>query len=136
MEQRDILYLMTHPESLKNLLESRWPGQHQHQYLVARMIADAAKKVVDALEDAEKVVGATVVFGIPYLVRTRTRKRYLYEMSPLWRDVHEKERAIADRRKQIERILRTGGVDPQTGEKLEPVPYEEKTFLVVDSVDV
>lgn len=55
MEQRDILYLRTHPESLKNLLESRWPGQHQHQYLVARMIADAAKKVVDALEDAEKL---------------------------------------------------------------------------------
>jgi len=127
---------MVTPEGLLEMLEASWPGDKRRQYLAARLLADAAKAVAEALAPHESVPGSTVLFGIPFYIQRRVRKKYLYDSSPVWRVVRNQEVAIAERRRQIEKLLQTGGIDPQTGEELDPVPFEEQAYLQVQRIEL
>ena len=127
----DLFREMTTPEKILGLLEEFFPGDRRRQYLVAHLLMESAKAAVNTLASYDDVPGYTNLFGASFYIQRCTRKKYLYDSSPVWRAVRDQELIIADRRRRIEKILQTGGIDPQTGEELDPVPFEEQPYLQV-----
>jgi hypothetical protein len=65
---------MLTPEGLLEMLEAFWPGDKRRQYLAARLLADAAKAVAEALAPHESVPGSTVLGATRHTARRRARR--------------------------------------------------------------